>query len=221
MIHENDYLVLENKELQNKINDYEDLEYMFDWYNKMTTTNINSLVLVESKKLTGGYTLYSDGVVIANNGYNYYILTDYNKTKQSGYVEYKITDANANVYNGKIWNNIYDEQTGLAILIVNVSGHNNIAMRTIELGEISSKVGNISNINHINNIQISEKVKTSIIDINNTSYNVYSFEDLISNNGAMINIDNKLCGLYLYNINGFASMDLIRIIVYSNYSIIL
>ena len=114
LINLNDELIEQNKEILSKIEQYDDIEGLFNFYNTITTDNINSFVLVESKNQINSLALYSDGVVVANNGYDYYILTDYNKIFQPGIVEYKIMDSNANVYNAQVFKDndvIYDSQT--------------------------------------------------------------------------------------------------------------
>jgi len=74
-------------------------------------------------------------------------------------------------------------------------------------------VAHVSSLEHINKIQMSEKIKTSTIEHNDASYNVYNIEDIIVNSGALLNVNNELCGLYLYNYNGFIETNLIKNIV--------
>ena len=97
----------------------------------------------------------------------------------------------------------------------------NVVMDSISMGEISELVGHISSMEHINKVQLSENIKTSTIDYNNTSYNGYFLEDVNQRGGSLINLDNELCGVYLSNINSFIETKLIKEIVYSIYSLIL
>jgi len=216
LINENTLLKEENMLLENENSKYRGVEDIFSFYNKITSDSLNSFVLVESSK-SSGTIKYSDGVVIAKEGYYYYVLTDYYciyQTANSPYqsITYKVMDKNATVYNAEV-STIYDVEGGLLLLRVSTLGHTNVGMKSIQLGEKSDLVAHVSSLEHINKIQMSEKIKTSTIEHNDASYNVYNIEDIIVNSGALLNVNNELCGLYLYNYNGFIETNLIKNIV--------
>lgn len=223
LISENSKLIEENEKINEDKEKYYEIDNLFSWYNNITVNNINSFVLVESKSAFGN-TLYSDGVVLGNIGLDYYILADYNKLFQNGLVTYRVMDANASVYKAKIVetnsNTSYDNETGLVLLKVNVNSYTNLVMKSIDLGEKSEVIAHVSSVEQINKIEILENIKTSTITYNDTSYEYYSFDETI-NNGALINSNNQLCGVFSSTINGFMSISLLKEIVYVSYSLIL
>lgn len=222
LIEENKELISQKEKLEEDSKQYEGLSDIFSWYNKITTQSVNSFVLIESK--SHGNTLYTDGVVIASSGYNYYILGDYSKIKQDATTTYKVMDAHANVYDAKIatsnGNVVYDLNTGLVLFKVSVLRMSKVIMETIDIGEMDELSGHISSQEHINKIQICENIKTSTIVDNDTSYVGYTIDDS-SLEGALINSNNQLFGLYSSNLNSFISKDLIENILKVNYSLVL
>lgn len=222
LINENTKLIEENQKLSEDVIKYKGVEDVFEFYNKITTENVNSFVLVESKY--GLQTKYSNGVVIASNGYYYYVITDYNSIKQSSSLTtYRVMDANATVYNASLpTSNVYDIGSGLILLQVNASGYTNIAMQSIEFGIVSDIVAYFSSVSQMNKIQLTEQLKTSTITYNDASYNSYYLENITMDSGTLlISENNKLCGIYLSNYNAFTDSDLIKQIMYSTYSLVL
>lgn len=223
LINENLKLIEENQKIETEKQGYEGLKELFMWYNNITTRNVNSFVLVESKN-TFGNTCYSDGIVIGNIGLDYYILTDYTNLSQSGGVSYRVMDANASVYKGQIMETdkgrVYDSKTGLVIIKVNVNSYTNLVMKSISMGERSETIAHISSIEQINKIQVLDDIKTSTTTYNDTSYEYYKFDENIDD-GALLNLNNELCAFYSSSINGFVSVSLIKEVVYSIYSLVL
>ena len=221
LIDANKVLFEENNKLNNQVEIYDGVEEIFDFYNNITTENVDSFVLVESKNVITGNTKYSNGVVVARNGYYHYVLTDYFALTQNGVISYRVMDSKAVVYDVSLAND-YDEETGLILLIVVTSGHSNVSMKTISLGDVDNLIGHISSINQFNKVQIYTQIKTSTIMYEDTSYNVYNLENVNSENGSsLINSKNKLCGIYLSKINSFIGIELIKEVVYSTYSLVL
>lgn len=215
----NSSLIEEKAKLNSEIEAYLEVEKLFNFYNNITVNNVKSFVLVESYNEINGRTLYSDGVVVARNGYYYYIVTDYASISQSGIVSYKVTDSMAHVYNVNL-SDSYDATSGLILLIVDSSDYSNEGMEVIEKGEFDYLSGHISSINQFNKIQVYTQIKTSTIDYNNTSYNIYNLNDNIIS-GSVINSSNKLCGFYMSRLNGFIDINLMKQIIYTTYSLIL
>lgn len=211
----------ENFQLKENIREVKNNLEIYDFYNNITIENINSFVLVESKNILNSNTLYSNGVVIARNGYYYYVLTDYNAIAQKGMINYKVMDANAIVYSASLAN-VVDETTGLVILEVNVSGYSKYNMKTIELGKKSDLVAYFSNVKQLNKVELTNKIKTSSANYNDTSYQLYYLDDFEFDKGSLlINTGNQLCGIYLSKLEGFISSELIKEVLYTTYSLVL
>lgn len=218
---ENQNLISENTSLEQEIDKAKEMLKVYDFYNEITLSNINSFVLVESKNLLSSKTLYSNGVIILSSGLRYYVLTDYNALSQTGMVRYKVMGANAIEYNATLANTI-DTTTGLALLEVDISGYTNVNLDTIKMGNITSLMGYFSSIKQINKIQLINEIKTSSITYNDTSYKVYSLDENNLDNGTiLINSDNQLTGIYASKFNCFLSMNLIKQVLYSTYSLVL
>ena len=215
----------ENKQLVEEINavkenseKYLKNESLFNFYNNITNNNVNSFVVVESQNRLTNKTVYSNGVIVAKNGFNYYILTDYNCLKQDGLVNYKVRDYRANVYRGEIAR-VYDGESFMVLLQVNVSGSDS-DLRAIQGGAKTDLVAYISSLEQINKVQFTENIKTSTIYYNNTSYKGYSIDNVSVDNGSiMVNSNNELCAIYSSKYNSFIDIELIRTILAATYSL--
>ena len=214
-----------NINLKEEYDKYKNVDILFNFYYNLTLDTLHSLVLVESKNLFTSYTTYSEGVVVYNNGYNYYILTDYNKLLPSNNVRYRVMDARANVYEASFVyhenNLLYDTQTGLVLLRIQVVS-NNSDINEISLGEKTDTMAIISNVDQLNKIQIIDSNCVNgdeIVNYDNQSYKVSIIDDF--NCGSLINIKGELTGFYLYNLQGFADYSLIKKVAYATYSLIL
>lgn len=222
LVNTNNNLLSEIEKVENNSKQYEGLDEIFSWYNKITVESVNSFVLIESKSATRS--LYTDGVIIASSGYNYYVIGDYNQIKQDGRVSFRIMDSNANVYDAKIAASngsiVYDEYSGLALFKVSALMNSTITMKSIKLGELDGLSGHVSSKEHINKIQICENIKTSTINFNDASYTSYLIDDSLLT-GTLINFKNELLGVYSSSLNSFIGKGLIENILAINYSLIL
>lgn len=223
---ENIKLDEENKVLEQEIIKYENVQEIFDFYNSITVNNIASFVLVESKNTFTSQTRYSNGVVLGSNGLKYYILSDYSALSQSGLVSYRVMDKNANVYKANVassnFNVVYDDFSGLVLLEVNVSSYSNIVMKSIDLGDKTDLLALFSSVSQMNQVKLLNNIKTSTMSYNDTSYISYNLEESQIDSGSMlINDSNELCGMYMSKLNQFISIELIKELLYSTYSLVL
>ena len=181
---------------------------------------MDSFVTIEASKISGE-SIYSDGVVIANNGYYYYVITDgnvFSALKGQRDIRYKVKDSKASEYDA-IAASVMDEESGLLLLRVNLSGEKDIAMKEVSMGDISSLVGHISNIEQINKLKLIDNIKTNTIIFDDVSFNSYILNDNSTIKGAIISRDNKLCGIYLSKYNSYVEANLIRYILKTTYSL--
>ena len=224
LIDESTKLLEENKEMESENEKYQQIENLFDFYNELSTNTLHSFVLIESKHAFTKKTSYCDGVILVSNGYDFYVMTDYNKLWVSDNVQYRVMNANAEVYSAYLVreNNrvLYDEQTGMVLLRV-IIGNASGKMQTIGLGDAKEVNALISNVEQINKIEILETE-----DLDQYFYN-YGDEEfsyhkvMLRSEGSLVNNDNKLCGFYFSNIKGFASKELIKKVAFATYSLIL
>ena len=71
LMDKNNELLREIETLKVDNEKYKGINDVFSFYNAITLESVNSFVVVEASK-TFGETKYSDGVVVASNGYYYY-----------------------------------------------------------------------------------------------------------------------------------------------------
>ena len=212
-----------NKELSEENNSHKSVEKLFNFYNKLSTETAHAFVLIESKHT---YTLdatYADGVVIGGSGYYYYILADYNQLWVSQNIRYRIMNANAEVYNAELVSyngKVYDEETGLVLLRARITTSIK-NMSSIGMGDVSDIVATVSNTEQLNKIQLitSDSLDEYFYNYDNEEYSIYRISGDIK--GPLVNMDNKLCGIYLSNLSGYASAELIKKVAYATYSLIL
>lgn len=224
LLDENTRIINENKEFSTQNQGYKEIRNLFDFYNELSVETLHSFVLIESKHVYTSKTTYSDGVVVASNGYDYYVLTDYNKLWVSDNIQYRVMNANAEVYsaylireNNKI---LYDEETGMVLLRIRV-GHSSGKMQTINFGNVEKVNAIVTNVEQLNKIELIEQ-----LDADEYFYKYedleYSYYKIMSKSaGSIVNMYNKICGFYLSNLQGYASGDLIKKVAYATYSLIL
>lgn len=218
-------LLTENEELNNDVEKYENIDELFDFYNELSTITAHSFVLIESKHVYTLKTNYSDGVIVASNGYDYYILADYNQLWVSQNIQYRIMNANAEVYNAQLLKlngqNLYDEETGLVLLKARVGISTTSKMQSINLSTVSETFANMSNVEQLNKIQLFNKddLEEYFYVYDEQEYSIYKL--FLENSGSLVNSNNDLCGFYLSKLEGYVSSNLIKKVAYATYSLIL
>lgn len=208
--------VSKNNDLQTNIEGlYEDNQKLsnakriIDFYNKVTTENMNSFVLVESKGIYNQNKKYSNGVIIGSNGQHKYVLTDYHSIKQDN-EKITIMDSYADSYSVNLNNGFYmlDEETGLAVIRFSTLSSK---VNTIGIGGKSDIVALLDGINQLNKVTLLNNLKSSTITYNDATYNSYNLENANLNNGSIfINMDNKLMGIYSSKLDAILSGDLLK-----------
>lgn len=210
MTEKNNELNEDIKELKTDNENLNETKSIIDFYNTLTTENMNSLVLVESKNRFTLTRKYSNGVIIGNSGYNYYVLTDYNALTQSN-VSYTVMDSYAISYSANLYSS--DENTGLAILVFSIKNITSYAT-SIEVGELSDTYAYLDSMHQLNKTVILDNIKSSTVEYNNTTYTTYNIDNMsVSNGSILVNIDNKLMAIYSSKLNAFVGQDLIKEIV--------
>ncbi len=216
----------EIERLEKESEKYEGIKDIFEFYNNITTENLSSFVVVESKNNINSKTKYSNGVVLGVNSLKYYILTDYDAIKQNGLVTYRVMDKNANVYEANIatanHSVNYDNYSGLVLLEVRTSVSSRPAMDSVELGVKSDLSASFSSVSQLNKVQLLENVKTSTVVYQDASYNVYGLENTTLDSGTvLINDSNQVYAMYMSKLDTFISINLIKELIYSTYSLVL
>ena len=201
----------ENAALHQELKEYQKIDSLLEFYNKITTSTVNSLVLVESTNKITSNKVYANGLVVANDYYYYYVVTDYTALKQSGNNTYRVLDASATVYSADIANRV-DEESGLVLLRVDISRQTSIQMKTSDLGASSNIYANVSSINQINKVHVYSKLKTSTTFYNGTSYVSYTIENA-QNGSILINNNNEVFGIYLSKLDCFINTTTLKAII--------
>lgn len=225
LIRENTLLLEENAQIKDENQALNNTKALFDFYNKISTETVNSFVLIESKHNFTSQVSYSEGVIIASNGYDCYVLTDYNSLVVGRNVSYRVMNANAEVYSAQLLSNggnvVYDVQTGFVLLRVRVNNLSVSKMRSVQLSDISDIFANISNTEQLNKIQIDslQNVNKGTFTYDGTEFDIYTLVD--TNKGSLVSINNALCGFYFSSLEGYGSSELIKKVAYATYSLIL
>jgi len=212
MLEKNNELITKIEELEDTKDDLENSKKILEFYNELSNKNMNSLVLVESKHRFSDAKKYSNGVIIANVGINFYVLVDYYSIKQD-YMNLTIMDSYVNSYVAQEY--LVNEEVGLAILSFSISDSSS-KVNSISLGEYSDIYAYIDSMEQkqLNKVMILDNIKSSNVIYNNTTYESYIIEDMNINNGSLlVNIENKLMGIYSSKLESFVNSSLIREIV--------
>jgi len=212
MLEKNNELITKIEELEDTKDDLENSKKILEFYNELSNKNMNSLVLVESKHRFSDAKKYSNGVIIANVGINFYVLVDYYSIKQD-YMNLTIMDSYVNSYVAQEY--LVNEEVGLAILSFSISDSSS-EVNSISLGEYSDIYAYIDSMEQkqLNKVMILDNIKSSNVIYNNTTYESYIIEDMNINNGSLlVNIENKLMGIYSSKLESFVNSSLIREIV--------
>jgi len=212
MLEKNNELITKIEELEDTKDDLENSKKILEFYNELSNKNMNSLVLVESKHRFSDAKKYSNGVIIANVGINFYVLVDYYSIKQD-YMNLTIMDSYVNSYVAQEY--LVNEEVGLAILSFSISDSSS-KVNSISLGEYSDIYAYIDSMEQkqLNKVMILDNIKNNNVIYNNTTYESYIIEDMNINNGSLlVNIENKLMGIYSSKLESFVNSSLIREIV--------
>ena len=212
MLKKNSELLTKIEDLEAMKDDLNNSKKIIEFYNELSNNNMNSLVLVESKNRITQAKKYSNGVIVANVGVYFYILVDYYSLKQD-YMNLTIMDSYVNSYNGHEY--LINEETGLALLYFTISDSSS-KVNVTSLGEYSEIFAYLDSMEQkqLNKVMVLDNIKSSTVVYNNTTYDSYIIENMnINNGGLLINIDNKLMGIYSSKLNVFVNSSLISEIV--------
>ena len=212
MLKKNSELLTKIEDLEAMKDDLNNSKKIIEFYNELSNSNMNSLVLVESKNRITQAKKYSNGVIVANVGVYFYVLVDYYSLKQD-YMNLTIMDSYVNSYNG--YEYLINEETGLALLYFTISDSSS-KVNVTSLGEYSEIFAYLDSMEQkqLNKVMVLNNIKSSTVVYNNTTYDSYIIENMnINNGGLLVNIDNKLMGIYSSKLNVFVNSSLISEIV--------
>jgi hypothetical protein len=95
-------------------------------------------------------------------------------------------------------------------------------MDSVELGEHSDLSAVFTSVSQLNQVQLTENIKTSILVYENASYNVYNLENTSLDSGTiLINDNNQVYGMYMSKLGVFISTSLIKKLVHITYLLVL
>lgn len=224
LIEDNTQMLEEYQKLVETYETYNGIDDIFEFYNDLSVNSVNSFVLIESRHTFTSSTTYCDGVIVASNGYDYYIMTDYNKLWVSNNIRYRIMNAAAEVYDANLlgYGNqpVYDSETGMVLLRVSVRNAST-KMTPVKLGNMGSIIGHISSEKQLNKVEVIENNEFDVYYYKYDSIEYEIYKKMLKTNGSLVNEKNQLCGLYLSQIGGYAGYELIKKVAYATYSLTL
>ena len=205
-------------ELNDKINEikednesFKNAQSIIEFYNTLTTENMDSFVTVRSENTKNHAKKYTNGIIIGNIGNNYYVLTDYDAIIQNN-MSVTIMDSYTQTYvSTSLY--AYDTTTGVGVIKF-TKGYVTSHVSSIETGNYTDTFALLDSMEQLNKATIYTNIKSSTMTYNDTTYTCYSLDDTNVNNGSvLINKENKLMAIYSSTLDTFISSELIKEII--------